>query len=132
MDAFEISVDLPVSAAHLYDAWLSSAEHSAFTGGKAMIDARVGGRFTAWDGYIEGETLELEQGKYIVQSWRTGEFGEDAADSQIEVAFVDFDGGVRLTLKHSNLQPGDGKKYTQGWEESYFAPMRIFFEEQSS
>lgn len=132
MDAFEISVDLPVSAAHLYDAWLSSAEHSAFTGGRATIDARVGGRFTAWDGYVERETLELEQGKYIVQSWRTGEFGEDAADSQIEVAFVDFDGGVRLTLKHSNLQPGDAKKYTQGWEESYFAPMRIFFEEQSS
>lgn len=132
MDAFEISVELPVSAAHLYDAWLSNAEHSAFTGAKALIDARVGGKFTAWDGYIEGETLALEQCTRIVQSWRTGEFGEDAADSQIELLFVDIDGGVLLTLKHSNLQPGDGKKYTQGWEESYFASMRIYFEEESS
>ena len=132
MDAFEISIELPVGAAQLYDAWMSSAEHSAFTGAKARIDAKVGGKFTAWEGYIDGETLELEQGTRIVQSWRTSEFNEDAPDSQIEVLFMDIDGGAKLTLNHSNLQSGDGAKYEQGWEESYFAPMRTYFGEKAA
>ncbi|MCH7663032.1 MAG: SRPBCC domain-containing protein [Chloroflexi bacterium] len=132
MDTFEISVDLQVSAAALYDAWLSSAEHSAFTGSNAEIDASVGGKFTAWDGYIDGETLELEPGKRIVQSWRTSEFAANVPASRIEVLFTDTDGGSKLTLIHSSLQPGDGEKYEQGWEESYFSPMRAYFAEKAS
>lgn len=43
MDAFEISVELPVRAEKLYDAWLSSTEHSAFTGGEAVIKMQTKG-----------------------------------------------------------------------------------------
>ena len=132
MDTFEISVELPASAAALYDAWLSTAEHSAFTGSKANIEPQVAGKFTAWDGYIDGETLELEQGARILQSWRTSEFAASTPDSQIELFFADIDGGAKLTLRHSNLQPGDGEKYEQGWEESYFAPMRAYFAEKAA
>ena len=132
MDTFEISVELPVSAAGLYEAWLDSAAHSAFTGGRAVIDPNVGGKFTAWDEYINGETLELESGSRIVQSWRTSEFTEDAPDSQIEVLFADSKDGAILTLRHSNLQPGDGAKYELGWEESYFEPMRAYYGEKAT
>lgn len=131
MDAFEISVALPVSAAALYEAWLDSAAHSAFTGAKAVIDPSVGGKFTAWDEYIHGETLELEPGSRIVQSWRTSEFAADAPDSRIEVSFANSEDDTILTLKHSDLQPGDGDKYKQGWEESYFEPMRAYYGEKA-
>lgn len=72
--SFKVSTVLLANRELLYKAWLSSKEHSAFTGGKARIQAKVGGRFTAWDGYITGTTVVLEPYRRIVQSWRTLSF----------------------------------------------------------
>jgi uncharacterized protein YndB with AHSA1/START domain len=127
LESFEISVLLSASPEQLYRAWLDGEQHGAFTGAKAEVDARVGGKFTAWDGYLWGHTLELEPDKRIVQSWRTAEFAEDAPDSQIEVRFEAVEGGTKLALRHTGLQPGDGEKYEQGWQASYFAPMLEYF-----
>lgn len=130
MDEFTISVDLPVEAEELYEAWMDSEEHAAFSGGEADIKPVEGGKFTAWNGYIWGETIELTPGSRIVQSWRTAEFNEDAPDSNIVVEFEDFDDHTTLTLTHTNLQPGDGDKYKEGWEDSYFAPMRDYYQDK--
>lgn len=59
---FEVSDILPGTPDDIYAAWMSSAGHSAMTGAEAHVDARVGGVFDAWDGYITGRTLALEPG----------------------------------------------------------------------
>jgi hypothetical protein len=51
-----------VSPAAVYDAFLNPKKHAAFTGSAATGSARVGGRFTAWDGYISGVHRELVKG----------------------------------------------------------------------
>ena len=68
---FKLSCDLPAPPQAVYDAWLDSAAHSAMTGSEAKIGKHVGDRYTAWDGYISGTTLELAPGRRIAQSWRT-------------------------------------------------------------
>lgn len=73
----------PAKPADVFAAWLDSVAHGAMTGrGRAKIDPRVGGAHTAWNGYIQGETLELEPGRRIVQSWRTSEFPRHASRSR--------------------------------------------------
>lgn len=126
-ESIEISKIFPVSQTRLYQAWLDGAEHGAFTGGEAVIDARVGGRFTAWDGYIEGQNLELTPHTRILQSWRTSEFPEDAEDSLLEVLFNEEEGKTRLILKHTNLPAGTGDEYRQGWVDYYLGPMEQYF-----
>jgi uncharacterized protein YndB with AHSA1/START domain len=118
---------LPAPPDEIYAAWLDGGKHSAFTGAAATVDPRVGGRHTAWGGYIEGVTLELMPGSRIVQSWRTHDFPAGAPDSRIELHLSVTIGGTRLTLKHSNIPDGDGETYRQGWEEYYFAPMHAWF-----
>ena len=54
---------IPAAPDAVYEAFMDAKKHSAFTGSKAASDARVGGKFTAWDGYISGKNLELEKGK---------------------------------------------------------------------
>ena len=56
---FKLSCTLPASPEAVYDAWLDSAKHSAMTGAEAKIVNRVGGAYSAWDGYITGKTVEL-------------------------------------------------------------------------
>ena len=124
---FEVSGVVGASAEDVYEAWLSSERHSAMTGGAAQIDPVVGGRFTAWDGYITGETVVLEPFHRIVQSWRTSQFTDEHADSQIDVTFDARDDGTLVTVRHSNV-PADQLGYENGgWQKSYFDPMSSYF-----
>ena len=127
MDSFEVSAVIPAAPQAVYKAWLSGKEHAAMTGGGATGSARAGGKFTAWDGYIEGRNLELRPGKRIVQSWRTSEFAEGDADSRLEVVLAPVKGGTKVTLRHSNIPAGQGSSYKSGWGEHYFGPMKEYF-----
>jgi len=124
---FELTVTLPASAEKIFDAWLSSEGHSAMTGSAAKVDGKVGGAFTAWDGYIFGKTLKMESPRRIVQAWRTSEFPEDAPDSRVEILFDEVKGGTKLTLIHSDMPEDQVESYKQGWEDFYFKPMKEYF-----
>ena len=127
-ESIECSIILPVNTEQLYSAWLDTAAHTAFTGSSADIDPRLGGRFTAWDGYIEGVTLELEPYRRILQAWRTSEFPEGSSDSRLEILLEDAGHGqTRLRLLHSEIPAGQGESYLQGWEDYYFQPMLEYF-----
>lgn len=128
LSTLRFSIKLPVEPARLYGAWLDGKEHAAFTGGPARIDPRVGGTFTAWGDYIRGTTLELEDGRRIVQSWRASEFAEGDADSKICLVFEpDGKSGTLLTLEHFEVPVAIAGLYEQGWMEYYFKPMRKYF-----
>lgn len=123
-ESFRISTVMAGLPAQLYAAWLDPERHSEMTGATAEVERGVGGRFTAWDGYIRGKTIELEPERRIVQHWRTSEFPDDAPDSRLEVLFSPEAGGTRVSLAHSGLPAGQGDLYRSGWEEFYFQPMK--------
>ncbi len=126
-ETIQVSAVIPASAERIYKAWLNSKEHGSFTGGSAEVDPRVGGEFTAWDGYIQGKTMELEPYSRIAQTWRTSDFPSGSADSRLEVLLEKAKGGTRITLVHTNIPDGQGKNYQQGWVEYYFEPMKKHF-----
>lgn len=126
-ESLQMVTVLHVDPEHLYRAWLDSDEHSHFTGSKAEIDPRVGGAFSAWDGYIQGVTLELEPFRRIVQSWRTTDFPEGCPDSRLEVLFKQVKQGTEIILIHTLIPDGQSKGYEDGWCDYYFAPMETYF-----
>ena len=126
-DIIKLSEIYPVSAKRLYDAYLTAEEHSEIIGGKADIDAISGSKFSIWDGYIKGSNLILQPYGRIVQSWRTTDFPPGAADSKVEILLQKTEKGTKLTLIHSNLPDGDGKKYEKGWIKYYLKPMKKYF-----
>jgi uncharacterized protein YndB with AHSA1/START domain len=123
---FTISDVLPATPQAIFEAWMSSEGHGEMTGGTAEIDPRVGGAFTAWDGYITGRTLVLEPGRRIVQAWRTSEFQPADHDSELEVLLEKVPEGAKITLHHSQIPDGQSG-YEQGWRDNYFDPMREYF-----
>jgi uncharacterized protein YndB with AHSA1/START domain len=125
--SFSVSTHLDVPPDVVYRAWLSSEEHAKFTGSPANIDPSIGGSFTAWNGYISGTTLEMEEGKRIVQSWRTTEFPDESPDSRIEVVFEPMGDGTTVSINHSGIPDGQTEDYEGGWEKFYFEPMREYY-----
>jgi activator of HSP90 ATPase len=126
-EQIEVSGILAASPAKIYVAWLSSAGHTAMTGAPAETTYQSGGRFTAWDGYISGQNIELEPNKRIVQAWRTSEFPDGAPDSRLEVVLEPVADGTRITFRHTNIPAGQGASYEKGWHEFYLAPMAKYF-----
>jgi uncharacterized protein YndB with AHSA1/START domain len=127
-ESLNLSTIIPVPPQRVFHAWLDSKEHGGFTGGgEAIIDPHPGGSFTAWDGYINGKTLEIEPSKRILQSWRTTEFSENDPDSQLELLFKPVQEGTQLTLIHTNIPDGQAESYKQGWLDYYFKPMQEYF-----
>lgn len=129
VDQLTLQIILPAEPKTVYEAWLDSYEHAAFTGGEAEVDARIGGQFMAWDGYITGTTLELEPFSRIVQSWRTAEFPKSSDNSRLEITFESAPTGCCMTITHTEIPAGQGTKYEQGWKDHYFEPMQVYFKE---
>jgi uncharacterized protein YndB with AHSA1/START domain len=123
---FEISDIIPASPEEIYTAWLDSATHTNMTGGLAEVSANVGETFEAWDGYIQGENLELAYPSRILQHWRTTEFDETEKDSRLEILLEPVGEGTKVTLRHTAL-PEHGMQYQQGWIDAYFIPMKGYF-----
>ncbi|MHA1577110.1 MAG: SRPBCC domain-containing protein [Candidatus Thorarchaeota archaeon] len=127
LEKLKLTVVLPVEPAEVYSAWLDSKSHSAMTGSEAKIESKIGGKFTAWDEYIEGTTAEMEQDRRIVQRWRTTEFPTGSSDSIVEIIFEAVVKGTKLTLIHTEIPEGQGDTYKQGWKDYYFTPMKSYF-----
>jgi activator of HSP90 ATPase len=125
--SFTVSAVFPIPPANLFASWLSSKEHSAFTGSPAKISAKAGGKFTAWDGYISGTTTQMVKDKKIVQKWRTTEFPDESPDSLVTIEFEKAKIGTKLVLTHIEIPEGQAQEYKQGWEDYYFTPMREYF-----
>jgi activator of HSP90 ATPase len=126
-NGFKISAVIPATPAEIYKAWLSTKGHTLMTGSPARVSGKVGGKFTAWDGYILGQTLALEADQRIVQAWRTSEFSDDAPDSHLEVSLEKTKGGTKVRITHTNIPLGQANSYKQGWKDFYFKPMKKYF-----
>ncbi|MBV6645833.1 MAG: SRPBCC domain-containing protein [Cyclobacteriaceae bacterium] len=124
---FTVETTIKTSAERLYNAWLDSDEHADMTGGDALITDEEDDKFTAWDGYIWGTTVELKANEYIRQRWRTADFRDLQEDSMVEIFFEEKGEETVVRIKHSNLMDDDDQ-YEQGWVDNYFIPMKAYFE----
>jgi activator of HSP90 ATPase len=106
---------------------MDSEKHAAVTGSAASINPKVGGKFTAWDGYISGKNLELERGKKIVQEWMTTEWPEGYPPSRLELTFAKVKDGTEITVVHSDVPADDATAYDEGGYEFYWDPMKLYF-----
>jgi len=131
MDSLRMSVTVRTDPKTLYSAWLDSNEHGSITGSQAKIDPKVNGKFSVWDGYITGKTVELDPFKRIVQHWRTTDFPDGAPYSVLEIRFEGDKEKTKLTLVHTGIPDGQGEEYKQGWKDYYFSPMKAYYAKTS-
>ena len=114
-------------ARRIYDALMDARRHSEFTGDKAAIDARVGGRFTAYGDYISGEFLEIVPGKKIVQRWRASDWPEGAW-SKATIELKEKRGATTLRFTQEGIPEEFAEDIAQGWHDFYWDKLRVYLE----
>jgi activator of HSP90 ATPase len=115
----------------VYEAFVDPKIHSEFTDSKATGKPVVGGKFTAWDGYISGKFLELEDGKRVVQEWTSTDFPEGAPPSRLELTFREVPKGTEIVMVHSNVPKDQEADTAEGWTEFYWEPLKEYFKKQA-
>ena len=131
MESIRLTEIFPTSPTVIFKAWLDSRMHTKMTGGEAVCSNKVGDHFSAWDGYITGQNLEIIPHSKIVQRWRTTEFADEDEDSLLTIELNEEGNTTVLSLIHTHIPAGQ-TQYHQGWIDHYFVPMKTYFKEVRS
>ena len=121
------SVTIKATPRGVYETLMDSRKHSKFTGEKASISRKVGGKFSIFDGGLTGVNLELVQDKKIVQAWR----GSDWPKGHYSIATFSLKrikGGTRLVFIQIGVPDREYKGINQGWHDYYWKPMKAMLE----
>jgi activator of HSP90 ATPase len=128
MKTINQTVKFEVSPHEVYEALMDSEKHAAFTGQDAEISREVGGKFKAFEGWVEGENLELIPDKKIVQKWR-GKDWKEGEWSKVIYELKEVEGGCEIVLTHE-LPDEHYESCSNGWKEHYWDKMEKYFQEE--
>jgi len=138
MKTIKQEVHFDVKPNEVYEAYVDAKKHGEITDSKVVFENKVGGKFSAWDGGLSGENVELVEGKKIVQKWRSDDWPEGHySDLMIEL-FPDPSpsvilseaknlNGTRLVLTQENVPDDKFRDINSGWHEYYWEPMKKYF-----
>lgn len=123
-----------VEPSTIYNAYLSSAAHSEFTGFPAVIEAKEGGSMKAFlvNGIygLEGKITQLDPGLHseskfaIVQTWRGVHYAPTDLDSTLSLTFEKVNGGTNLHLVHVNVPDAISGLILQSWNDRYWSKLK--------
>ncbi len=121
------SVKIKASAHEVYEAIMDSRKHTEFTGDKASISRKVGGKFSTFDGYAEGVNLELVPDRKIVQTWRASDWPAGHY-SKVTFTLKEIESGTQLTFTQSDIPKEFFADVSQGWRDYYWQPLKEMLE----
>ena len=125
----EQTVVVNASPHEIYEILMDSEKHSKLVGSKCDISRQVGGKFSIYDGYIDGINIELVQDKKIVQDWR----GEEECwpkdhYSRLTIELEEIEEDTKLTLLQSGVPEECYEDFDQGWYDYYWNPLKEMLE----
>ena len=121
------SVTFRASPHEVYETIMDPKKHSELTGSKARINNKVGGKFSIYDGDIEGVNLELVPDQKIVQSWRYSDWPEGHY-SRATFELKKVSQGTQLTFIQTEVPEEHYEDIAQGWHDYYWTPMKEMLE----
>jgi activator of HSP90 ATPase len=127
MRTIQQTVTFKATPHEVYETLMDSKKHAELVGAEAKITKKVGGKFSIYDGEIEGVNLELVPDKRIVQSWRYSDWPEGHY-SKATFLLEENQGGTKLTFTQSEVPEDKYEDVSQGWHDYYWQPMKELLE----
>ena len=116
----------PASPEALFDIYLDSKKHSAATNSKASVSRKVGGKFSAFHGMLQGRNLAIVPKRMIVQVWRGSDWKQTELDSILILTFRKAPGGGQIDLVHANIPDHAYPGIRRGWPKYYWKPWKAY------
>jgi activator of HSP90 ATPase len=108
----------------LYELYINAKKHSAVTGAPAKISSKAGSKFSAHDGYITGENVQLIKDSLIVQTWRGSDWDKSEPDSIFIIQLEAKGKNVQLHAIHAGVPDQHADHLAKGWYDHYWEPWK--------
>ena len=97
-----------------------------WSGGDAVLEPKVGGRFEMFDGWAYGEVLKITDNE-LAYTWITTDWPEETTPTEVHYLLKDDEAGTRVFLKHTGFSDeAEMKSHKSGWTDFFFDPMEDF------
>lgn len=103
-----------------------SKKHSISTGAPAIISPKEGGRYSAHDGYIKGENLQLIKNRLIIQIWRAVDWDKKEVDATFVIYLEQKENDGVLHVTHANVPDSEYDGINKGWHQYYWEPWKKY------
>ena len=126
--AFDLSLEFTLSAKPAREMQLltDAALIRKWSGEEGVAEKIVGGKFEMFGGWVTGKVLKVSEDE-LAYTWRSSDWSEDAAASEVHYLLKKDEAGTKVILKHTGLpsqQEADSHK--SGWTDYFFDPMEDF------
>ena len=103
----------------IFDALVNPDTIQKWSGAPAQMETTAGSDFSLFGGQVTGKTLEVVNGKKLVQQW--------PSNTKVTIALSANGDATTVDLLHENIPEDEVEKFTQGWNEFYFGRMEKMF-----
>ncbi len=110
----------------LYELYMNSKRHSLATGAPAKMSTKKGGKYSAHNGYISGENLQLVKNRMIVQTWRAQSWDKEDTDSIFIISLEQKNNDTVLFATHANVPEKHAASIEKGWQDHYWKPWKKY------
>ena len=116
---------IPATPEEIYLALTNPLTVHLWTGEEAVMSEVPDSEFSLWDGSITGKNIAFEPGKKIVQQWY---FGDQPEPSIVTIKLHADGASTSVELRHTNIPDEAFEDIVEGWNETYFASLREFYD----
>jgi uncharacterized protein YndB with AHSA1/START domain len=97
-----------------------------WSGGAAILENKVGGRFEMFDGWVTGEVLKTSANE-LAYTWKTSDWPEDSKPTEVHYLLKEDEAGTKVVLRHTGFpNEEEMKSHKSGWTDFFFDPMEDF------
>lgn len=125
--AIKILVTVPAPPQEVFAALTEAKRISQWSEQKGKVEAKVGGNFEMFDGWVKGTVLVYKPGKQLAYTWHPGDWNEEVK-SIVTYRFAATKSGTRVTLTHTGFpSEQERKNHHTGWLKYVFDPLKEYF-----
>lgn len=97
-----------------------------WSGGAAVVENKVGGRFEMFDGWVNGEVLRTEENE-LTYTWRVSEWPDEVKPTEVHYLLKADEAGTNVIVHHTGFPSEEEmNSHKNGWTDYFFEPMEDF------
>jgi activator of HSP90 ATPase len=124
MPSIHQEVVVAASPERVFETLTRADKFQAMSGGApTTIESRDGGSFSCFGGVIYGRTVELVDGKRLVQAWRVKTWPEGLY-SLATFVLVPEGKGTKIVFDHVGFPDAEEQHLAAGWHANYWEPLK--------
>jgi activator of HSP90 ATPase len=125
-ESFTVTEKFLCSPTDLFECFIDNARVKAYAGGDASVSREKGGKFRLFGGSVEGENVEVDYPKKLVQKWRFSTW-PDGHYSTVTITLDEKDGKTICKLTQAGVPSEDKERTERGWSTNFWTRIKGIF-----